>query len=136
MDAWVYLAHGQVFANSQSGNLVLMAIALAGGNTARAVTHLPSLLAFIIGMLASRRSGLALKRRRLNSRNVRPAAECVILVALWPFVHRMPDRAVTACVGLIAGVQMTSLSHIGASRNLRQTVQVIGIACLLRHSPQ
>ena len=122
MDAWVYLAHGQVFANSQSGNLVLMAIALAGGNTARAVTHLPSLLAFIIGMLASRRSGLALKRRRLNSRNVRPAAECVMLVALWPFIHRMPDRAVTACVGLIAGVQMTSLSHIGASRNLRQTV--------------
>jgi uncharacterized membrane protein YoaK (UPF0700 family) len=24
MDAWVYLAHGQVFANAQSGNIVLM----------------------------------------------------------------------------------------------------------------
>lgn len=114
MDAWVYLAHGQVFANSQSGNLVLMAIALADGDTARAVTHLPSLVAFVTGMLASRLSAQSLKRRGLNSRNVRLALECMMLLALWPFVHRMPDRVITACVGFIAGVQITSLSHIGS----------------------
>jgi uncharacterized membrane protein YoaK (UPF0700 family) len=114
MDAWVYLAHGGVFANAQSGNVVLMGVALAGGDIARAVTHLPSLFAFVAGMLASRLSEESLKRGRVNSRNVRLALECVMLLALGLFAARMPDRAVTACVGFIAGVQITSLSHIGS----------------------
>jgi uncharacterized membrane protein YoaK (UPF0700 family) len=114
MDAWVYLAHGHVFANAQSGNIVLMGVALADGDVARAATHLPSLLAFAIGALASRLSGELLKRNGLNSRNVRLGLECVMLVALGLFAHCMADRAVTACVGFIAGVQITSLSHIGS----------------------
>jgi uncharacterized membrane protein YoaK (UPF0700 family) len=62
MDARVYLAHGQVLANAQSGNIVLIGIALAGGDVARAATDLPPLLAFVAGMLASRLSGHLLKR--------------------------------------------------------------------------
>jgi uncharacterized membrane protein YoaK (UPF0700 family) len=114
MDAWVYLAHGQVFANAQSGNIVLMGVALAGGNVARAAMHLPSLLAFVAGLLASRLSGQLLKHSRLNSRNARLSLECVMLLVLALLAHRMPDRAVIACVGFIAGVQITSLSHIGS----------------------
>ena len=103
MDAWVYSAHGHVFANAQSGNIVLMGVALAGGDVARATTHLPSLLAFVTGALASRLSGELLKRNRLNSRNVRLGLECVMLVALGLFARRMADRAVTASVGFIVG---------------------------------
>src|SRR5580693_2103123 len=77
MDAWVYLAHGHVFANAQTGNVVLMGIALAGGDVAGAATHLPSLLAFAVGALASRLSGDLLKLGRLNSRDVRLAVASV-----------------------------------------------------------
>ena len=114
MDAWVYLAHGHVFANAQSGNVALMGIALADGDVARAATHLPSLLAFVAGALASRQSGRLLKRGGVNSRNVRLGLACLMMIALALLADRMPDPAVTACVGLIAGVQMTSLSHIGS----------------------
>jgi uncharacterized membrane protein YoaK (UPF0700 family) len=114
MDAWVYLAHGHVFANAQSGNVVLMGTALAAGDVVSAATHLPSLLAFVAGALASRLSGQLLKRRRLNSRNVRLGLACVMLVALGPFADRMSNPAITACVGFIAGVHITSLSHIGS----------------------
>jgi uncharacterized membrane protein YoaK (UPF0700 family) len=114
MDAWVYLAHGQVFANAQSGNVVLIGVALADGDVARAATHLPSLLAFVAGLLTSRLSGQVLKRSRLNSRNARLGLECVMLVTLGLLAYRLPDRAVTAWVGFIAGVQVTSLSHIGS----------------------
>ena len=113
-DAWVYLAHGRVFANAQSGNIVLVGVALASGDVARAAMRLPSLLAFVIGALASRLSGQFLKRNRLNSRNVRLGLVCIMLVAVGFCADRMPDAAVTACVGFIAGVQMTSLSHIGS----------------------
>jgi uncharacterized membrane protein YoaK (UPF0700 family) len=114
MDAWVYLAHGHVLANAQSGNVVLMSIALAGEDVARAATHLPSLVAFVTGLLASRLSAPLLKRKRLNSRNVRLGVECVMLVALGLSADDMPDWTITACVGFIAGVQITSLSHIGS----------------------
>jgi uncharacterized membrane protein YoaK (UPF0700 family) len=113
-DAWVYFAHGHVFANAQSGNVVLMGIAFAGGDVASAATHLPSLLAFGTGALTSRLSGQLLKRGRINSRNARLAAVCVMLVAVGLFADGMSDWAVTTCVGFVAGVQITSLSHIGS----------------------
>ena len=114
MDAWVYLAHGHVFATAQSGNVVLMGVALAEGDIARAATHFGSPLAFTAGLLASRLSGELLKRRRLNSRAIRLGLECVMLVALGLLADRMANRAVTACIGFIAGVQITSLSRIGS----------------------
>jgi uncharacterized membrane protein YoaK (UPF0700 family) len=113
MDAWVYMAHG-VFATAQSGNIVLAGIALAGGDLGRAATHLPSLLAFIAGLVASRWSAQLIKRRRVNSRNIRLGAECLMLVALGLVATRLPADIVTACIGFIAAVQITSLSHIGS----------------------
>ena len=114
MDAWVYLDHGHVFANAQSGNVVLMGLALARFDVGAAATHLPSLIAFIGGMLASQSSGRALKRAKINSRLVRLCFECVLLLALAPVADRLPNRVVTSCVGFIAGLQITSLSHFGS----------------------
>jgi uncharacterized membrane protein YoaK (UPF0700 family) len=113
MDAWVFMAHG-VFATAQSGNIVLMGIALARGDLGRAATHLPPLVAFIAGLLVSRWAGERIKRRGVNSRNIRLGVECLMLVALALVAARIPGRAVTACVGFIAAVQITSLSHIGS----------------------
>ena len=113
MDAWVFLAHG-VFATAQSGNVVLFGIALAGGHLSRAATHLPSLLAFIAGLVASRWAGELIKRSGANSRNLRLGAECLMLVTLALVATRLPGRVVTACVGFIAAVQITSLSRIGS----------------------
>jgi uncharacterized membrane protein YoaK (UPF0700 family) len=44
---------------------------------------------------------------------VRLTVECVLLVALAVIASRLPNGVVTACVGFIAAVQITSLSHIG-----------------------
>jgi uncharacterized membrane protein YoaK (UPF0700 family) len=113
LDAWVYIAHGHVFANAQTGNIVLFAINLAAGDTRAAWRHIPSLAAFTIGLLLSRVSGTVLKRWGRNSRTVRLGAECVLLVALAAVADHLPDDIVTACVGFLAALQITSLSHIG-----------------------
>ncbi len=114
MDAWVYLAHGHVFANAQTGNVVLFAVDLMAGDAGQAVHYLPSIAAFIAGLLLSRLAAAWLKRRGFNSRTLRLSAECVTLLILASFVGTMPDDVVTACVGFIAAVQITSLSHIGS----------------------
>ncbi len=114
LDAWVYLAHGHVFATAQTGNVALMMITLAKGDLPQAETHLTSLLAFGAGLFVSRQIGSLLKRMRRNSRDIRLGLECALLTALGFAASRLPDHAVIACVGFIAGLQITSLSHIGA----------------------
>jgi uncharacterized membrane protein YoaK (UPF0700 family) len=75
--------------------------------------HLPSMLAFILGLISSRLTGAWLKKAGLNSRNVRLASECILLVALASIAGHLRNGVVTACVGFIAAVQITSFSHIG-----------------------
>ncbi len=113
-DAWVYLAHGHVFANAQTGNITLMTVSIARADLPQAINHLPSLAAFIAGLFISRRMGSALKQRKLNSRDIRLGIECVLLAALGLAAGGLPDHVITACVGFIAGFQITSLSHVGA----------------------
>ena len=113
MDAWTFLDCGGVFANAQTGNVVLLAIELAAGRYGSAITHLPSLIAFIAGLVASSLAGAALRRARRNSRTIRLTAECAALPVLAAFGRHRPDAVLTACVGFIAVVQITSFSNLG-----------------------
>ena len=115
MDAWVYINHGHVFANAQTGNIVLLALHLTAGELRDAAHVIPSITAFILGLLSSRLAGAWLKKKRLNSRTFRLAAEVALLLALGFTVSDLPQDAVPACVGFIAAVQITSLSHIGSA---------------------
>jgi uncharacterized membrane protein YoaK (UPF0700 family) len=113
MDAWVYIDHGHVFANAQTGNVVLFGIHVAAGDFAAAARNVPSIMAFILGLASSLLAEARLKKAGLNSRNVRLTVECALLVALALIASHLPNGAVTACVGFIAAVQITSLSRIG-----------------------
>lgn len=115
MDAWVYLAHGHLFANAQTGNVVLFAIHAAAGEMSDAAHFVPSITAFAVGLLSSRLVGAWLKKKGLNSRNVRLSAECVVLLILALAVGKLPNGIVAACVGFVAAIQITSLSHIGSA---------------------
>ena len=113
LDAWVYLAHGHVFANAQTGNVALMMMAAARGDFTQAGSHLASLAAFMAGVFVSRQAGSLLKDMKLNSRDIRLAVECMLLTALGFAADTLSDHSVIVCVGFIAGLQITSLSHIG-----------------------
>ena len=136
IDTWVYLAHGHVFATAQTGNIVLMTVSIARADLPQAVNHLPPLAAFIAGLFISRQAGSALKRRKLNSRSIRLGIECVLLAALGLAADGLPNHVVTAWVGFIAGLQITSFSHVGAwsfntgmtTGNLRGAVSAVSKA--------
>ena len=52
-DAYTYLFRGKVFANAQTGNIVLLSSNLMDGNWARAVHYLVPLCAFALGVLTA-----------------------------------------------------------------------------------
>ena len=70
LDAHTYLARGGVLAAAQTGNVVLLAVAAGGGDVARALSHVPSLLAFLAGVLLTEVLG-GPRWRRLLRRPVR-----------------------------------------------------------------
>ena len=51
LDAYTYLCRGGVFANAQTGNIVLLGVKLAAGDWAGAANYLPPILAFCLGVL-------------------------------------------------------------------------------------
>ena len=114
-DAWVYEAHGHTFANAQTGNIILFALHLTAGELSEAAHVVPSIAAFVAGLLSSRLAGAWLKERRLNSRTPRLSVEVAVLLLLAFVVGDLPTDVVTAWVGFIAAVQITSLSHIGSA---------------------
>ncbi len=52
-DAYTYLCRGKVFANAQTGNIVLLSAYLFEGDTARAVHYLVPVLSFALGVFAA-----------------------------------------------------------------------------------
>lgn len=53
LDAYTYLCRGHVFANAQTGNMVLLGINLAQGNVREALTYVIPIAAFVVGTVAA-----------------------------------------------------------------------------------
>lgn len=53
LDAYTYFCRGKVFANAQTGNLVLLGIKIAHGNFLDALYYFIPIIAFVIGILFS-----------------------------------------------------------------------------------
>lgn len=51
LDAFTYLCHGAVFANAQTGNIVMLGVRLSEGNFRGVLTYTFPVLAFIVGIL-------------------------------------------------------------------------------------
>ena len=58
-DAYTYLFRGKVFANAQTGNIVLLSANLMDGNWERVLHYLVPLCAFALGVLTAEKCGSA-----------------------------------------------------------------------------
>lgn len=53
LDAYTYISRGGVFANAQTGNIVLLGVNIAKGNFLQALFYLVPIAAFILGIIVS-----------------------------------------------------------------------------------
>lgn len=109
LDAYTYLLRGGVFANAQTGNVVLLGMNLAKGDFISALRYLIPILAFAAGVVAVE----AVRRRfrqgpRIHWRQIILAAECLLLlmIAFLPSGHM--DMAVNVAVSFICSMQVES----------------------------
>ncbi len=112
LDAYCYVLHGHVFANAQTGNIVLLGLDLAGGDLRSALSHLPPILTFAVGVLGT----LWLhEHRNLTAAQLRTLGayiEITFLAALFFLGPRISDSLVVPSIALVAAVQVTSFQAV------------------------
>ena len=109
-DAYTYLSRGKVFANAQTGNIVLFSTNLFEGRWPQAVHYLIPLLFFAFGVAAAqliRQAGMrgAYGARRMHWRQIVVLAEILLLflVGFFPGSANLPANALVSFSCAIAG---------------------------------
>lgn len=129
LDAYTYVAHGGVFANAQTGNVVLVAMDAAQGRWAQAAAYLPVIGAFLLGLVAA--ETLAAHRPVLRDpTRVVLLVEIAVLVAVAGLSPATPQLVTTTAVAFVAALQVstfrlvreTSYSTTMTTGNLRSLV--------------
>jgi len=109
LDAYTYVGRGGVFANAQTGNVVLLGIGAAQAHWSVALRHIPPILAFIVGVVVAE----SLKRPRVAAFVRWPARaplvlEVVVLLGVGLLPRGSADSVATVLVAFTSSVQVSS----------------------------
>jgi uncharacterized membrane protein YoaK (UPF0700 family) len=114
LDAYTFVGHGGVFANAQTGNIVIFGAAATTHRWHDAVLHLPAIAAFLLGVAVTEL--LALSRiRGLVKRPTRVVliSEILVLAILGAPPIGASTVLVTAAVAFVASLQVSTFHKVG-----------------------
>ena len=115
LDAYTYLLRGGVFANAQTGNMVLMAL-YAARRDGRAFYYLLPIAAFLAGVIVTE----WLKARLTNAQHIAwqhvvLLAEAILVFAVGFVPRSVPDAVVNVTVSFICSLQVNSFRRTARS---------------------
>ena len=112
-DAYTYITRGGVFANAQTGNIVLLSGSLFSADWRRAVSYIIPITAYALGLLATAllRERLRGKSGRLHWRHWIVAAEILLLAAV-AFIPPEMSRAANAIVSFSCAMQVEAFRKV------------------------
>ena len=111
LDTYTYFTRGGVFANAQTGNIVLLGINLTDGNWAMVLHYLIPILAFAAGVLVTEEVRRRVDGRRLHWRQVIVLAE-VLLVAAVAFLPQRMNVLANVTVSFVCSMQVESFRKV------------------------
>ena len=137
LDAYTFVGRGGIFCNAQTGNIVLLGVYAATGQWQSALSRIPPISAFVVGVfLAEAIKGNQSPNRYLDSKRIILIFETAILFIIGFIPLSAPDVIVTATVSLVASVQVSSFRKLVDSQfnttmstgNLRSASQALYLA--------
>lgn len=111
MDAYSYIERGEVFANAQTGNMLLLGIHLSEGNLSAALRYLCPVVAFTFGIALAEIVRNIKQDSHLHWRQISVITEAAILtvVSLLPQSQNLAANSLTS---LACGIQVESFRKI------------------------
>ena len=123
MDAYSYLFRGHVFANAQTGNMLLFGVNLAEGNYLTAQKYLWPIMAFTLGIIISDVIDHRKKNIKIHWRQLSVFIEIIVLI-LVAFIPESLNSLANALTSLACGIQVESFRKIHG--NVIATTMCIG----------
>ncbi|MGN1123367.1 MAG: YoaK family protein [Eubacterium sp.] len=134
LDAYTYIMRGGVFANAQTGNIVLLGISIAKGDASKAVYYIFPIIAFAIGILITE-----IVRSRLHSSSILHWRQIIVLseIALLFCTAFVPegraDIVVNTTVSFVCSLQVEGFRVISGNKvattmctgNLRSATELL-----------
>jgi uncharacterized membrane protein YoaK (UPF0700 family) len=113
LDAYTFIGRGGVFANAQTGNIVLFGIYASKGEWRQALVHVPPILACVIGVivlewLKNNSSRLFI----LDWARTVLILEIIVLFIIGFIPNTTPNIVVTVTVSFVASVQVSSFRKL------------------------
>ena len=122
MDAYSYLCRGEVFANAQTGNILLFGVNLSMGHWSKALQYVCPVLAFAIGIAAAefvRRKFT--NRKHVHWRQIIVFCEAVILFGVM-FIPQELNLLANSLTSLACGAQVESFRKIQGNGMATQSI--------------
>lgn len=111
-DAYTYMVRDHVYANAQTGNVVLMSTNLIQGNWATALRYLLPLISFALGVILAEYLHIHFQNRgKLHWRQEVVAVECAIMVAVG-FMPQRLNMLANCLVSLACAMQVQSFRTV------------------------
>ncbi|WP_312095280.1 YoaK family protein [Aminipila sp.] len=109
LDAYTYICRGQVFANAQTGNIVLLGLQLAQGNVSRSLHYLVPILTFFVGIFFVE---FMRNKSEINNilhwRQIILVIELIILIGVAFLPGGRLDALATVAVSFVCALQAQS----------------------------
>ena len=111
-DAYTYCCRGKVFANAQTGNIVLMSANLLSGDAARSVKYIVPLLSFLLGIMAAEWVHCRFKSyEKIHWRQIILIIEISLLFAVG-FLPENTQAIANAFVSFVCALQVQTFHKI------------------------
>ncbi|MDQ0197748.1 YoaK family protein [Neobacillus ginsengisoli] len=144
LDAYTFISRDGVFANAQTGNIVLLAVRAANGEWEGSLLYIPPVLAFILGVLVSELVKIPHVRQLLHSyRRSILILECIVLIFVGILPSSVPNIVVTVCIAFVSSLQISTFNKINkwtynstmTTGNLRTATQAAYLA-VIKHNQE
>ncbi|WP_462409842.1 YoaK family protein [Neobacillus sp. Marseille-QA0830] len=113
LDAYTFISRDGVFANAQTGNMVLFAVEAANGEWKETLKYIPPIVAFILGVLVAEIVKIPHVRELVYSyRRSILILECLVSIVVGFMPASMPDIVVTVCIGFVSSLQISTFNKI------------------------
>ena len=109
LDAYTYITRGGVFANAQTGNMVLMGLRLSERRWADSLSYLIPIISFAAGILLAEWIRSAFRHnQRFHWRQLVLGVECALLFAIGFVPSGDWNRAVNIAISFVCALQVES----------------------------
>jgi uncharacterized membrane protein YoaK (UPF0700 family) len=113
LDAYTFISRDGVFANAQTGNMVLLAVKAANRDWKGSLLYIPPILAFILGVLVSEIVKLPHLREVLHSyRRSILILECLVIITVGLLPKSVPNIVVTVCIAFVSSLQISTFNKL------------------------